>query len=47
MISKYPIKKEFFREFKTTTAFIDLSEKLERKQVSVAFIAECLKIIEA
>lgn len=42
----YPNSKEFFGEFKTTTAFIDLSDKLERKDFSVAFITDCLSIIE-
>ena len=28
------------------TTFIDLSDKLEKKESSVSFIAECLEIIE-
>ena len=42
----YPYSKVFFGEFKTTTAFIDLSDKLERKDTSVSFITDCLSIIE-
>lgn len=45
--SNYPKSHEFFREFETTTAFIDLCEKLDRKDASLAFVADCLKIIEA
>jgi len=43
---QYPFCKAFLREFKTTTAFIDLSDKLEKKENSVAFVTECLSIIE-
>lgn len=43
---QYPFCKEFVREFKSTTAFIDLSDKLEKKDKCVAYVNDCLSIIE-
>ena len=43
---QYPASKEFLREFRNTTAFNELSDKLQAKDPSVHFINQCLNIVE-
>lgn len=43
---QHPSSKSFLGEFKHTTAYIDLCEKLTRKDASVTFFSECLQLVE-